>query len=49
MIETIVMSFPTDVIEFVAFHKPAVLDGEYTLTVKQQVQIDGKFGWGNDQ
>src|SRR5215213_1485709 len=43
------MSFPSDIIEFVAFHKPAVLDGEYTLTVKQQVQIDGKFGWGNDQ
>jgi len=43
------MSFPTDVIGFVAFHKPAVLDGEYTLTVKQQVQIDEKFGWGTDQ
>ena len=43
------MSFPSDIIEFVAFHKPAVLDGEYTLTVKQQVKIDEKFGWGNDQ
>lgn len=43
------MSSSSDVIKFVAFHKPAVLDGEYTLTVKQQVKIDDKFGWGNDQ
>lgn len=43
------MSTPSGVLKFVAFHKPAVLDGEYTLTVQQQVKIDGKFGWGNDQ
>lgn len=43
------MSSPSDTIEFVAFHQPALLDGEYKLLVKQQVQIDNKFGWGEDQ
>src|SRR5215207_1606109 len=43
------MTSPSDTIEFVAFHQPALLDGEYILHVQQQVQIDGKFGWGEDQ
>lgn len=43
------MSTPSDTIEFVAFHQPALLDGEYVLHVQQQVQIDNKFGWGTDQ
>ena len=43
------MTSPTDTIEFIAFHRPALLDGEYVLDVKQQVQIDGKYGWGKDQ
>src|SRR5262245_26168980 len=43
------MSTPTDTIQFIAFHKPALLDGEYILNVKQQVQIDGMNRWGNDQ
>jgi hypothetical protein len=43
------MGTPSDTIEFVAYHQPALLDGEYVMLVKQQVQIDGKFGWGNDQ
>jgi hypothetical protein len=44
------MSSPDDTIEFIAFHKPALLDGEYRVSVKQQVQIDSKdYGWGNDQ
>src|SRR5262245_47293547 len=37
-----------DTIEFVSFERPALLDGEYTLDVRQQVQIDGKYGWGTD-
>lgn len=41
------MSLPTDTIEFVAFDQPKLPDGEYTLDVRQQVQIDGKYGWGN--
>jgi hypothetical protein len=43
------MTSPADTIEFVAFHQPALLDGEYVLDVKQQVQIDGKYGWGKDR
>jgi hypothetical protein len=43
------MSTPSDTIEFIAYHQPALLDGEYKLLVQQQVQIDGKFGWGEDQ
>lgn len=43
------MSTPSDTIEFVAFHQPALLDGEYVLHVQQQIQIDDKFGWGTDQ
>jgi hypothetical protein len=43
------MSTPTDTIQFIAFHKPALLDGEYILNIKQQVQIDGMNRWGNDQ
>ncbi|MEN3326820.1 MAG: hypothetical protein V7638_1627 [Acidobacteriota bacterium] len=39
----------SDTIEFIAYHQPALLDGEYKLVVQQQVQIDGKFGWGEDQ
>jgi hypothetical protein len=35
-------------IEFVSFHRPALEDGEYELVAKQQVRIDGKFGWGSD-
>jgi hypothetical protein len=41
------MSSLTDTIEFIAFHKPTLRDGEYTLDVRQQVQIDGKYGWGD--
>lgn len=40
---------PADTVEFVAYHQPALLDGEYVLDVKQQVRIDGKYGWGDDQ
>ena len=43
------MSTSSDTIQFVAFHQPALLDGEYVLLVKQQVQIDSQFGWGEDQ
>ena len=43
------MSTPNDAIRFVSFHQPALLDGEYVLNVQQQVKIDDKFGWGNDQ
>src|ERR1044072_8016799 len=39
----------SDSIEFIAYHQPALLDGEYKLVVQQQVQIDGKVGWGEDQ
>ena len=39
------MPLPTGDIEFVAFHQPALLDGEYVLDVKQQVQIDSKYVW----
>src|SRR5215218_1583434 len=42
------MPLPTGSIEFVAFYKPALLDGEYVLDVKQQVQIDQKYVWGKD-
>jgi hypothetical protein len=42
------MPSPTGSIEFVAYHQPALLDGEYVLSVKQQVQIDGTNGWGTD-
>lgn len=43
------MAIPADTIEFVAYHQPALLDGEYTIKVQQQVQIDDKFGWGTDK
>jgi len=43
------MSSPPDNIEFVAYHQPALPDGDYILNVKQQVQIDGTYGWGKDQ
>lgn len=42
------MPLPTGSIEFLAFDKPALLDGEYVLDVKQQVQIDQKYVWGKD-
>jgi hypothetical protein len=41
------MSLPTGTIEFIAFHQPALPDGEYVLSARQQVQIDGsQYGWG---
>lgn len=43
------MSSPADTIEFVAFHQPALPDGDYTLHVRQQVRIDGAYGWGKKQ
>jgi hypothetical protein len=44
------MSVPTGSIEFVAYHQPSLPDGDYILTVKQQVRIDGsEYGWGTDQ
>jgi hypothetical protein len=42
------MPLPTGSIEFVAFHQPALPDGDYVLDVTQQVKIDGKFVWSND-
>ena len=42
------MPLPTGDIEFIAFHEPALLDGEYVLEVKQQVQIDNKYVWSKD-
>ena len=44
------MSLPTGTIEFIAFHQPALRDGEYVLSAQQQVQIDGsQYGWGKDK
>ncbi|HEY0038460.1 MAG TPA: hypothetical protein VGB66_17300, partial [Longimicrobium sp.] len=41
---------PTGTLEFVAFHKPPLEDGDYVLTVRQQVQIDGlAYAWGSDR
>jgi len=43
-------SEPQGEIEFISFHQPGLLDGDYELTAKQQVRIDGsQFGWGTDQ
>lgn len=33
---------------FVDYEKPPLEDGDYVLTVQQQVQIDGAYGWGTD-
>ena len=41
------MSTLTDTIEFIAYNKPTLRDGEYTLDVRQQVKIDGTYGWGD--
>jgi hypothetical protein len=44
------MSLPTGTIEFIAFHQPGLRDGEYVLSARQQVQIDGsQYGWGTDK
>ena len=44
------MSLPTGTIEFIAFHQPGLRDGEYVLSTRQQVQIDGsQYGWGTDK
>ena len=42
------MPKPTGTIEFITYHQPALLNGEYLLEVKQQVQIDNKYVWNND-
>src|SRR5215510_14610845 len=42
------MPKPTGFIEFVPYHQPALLDGEYVLDVKQQVQVDDKYVWTKD-
>jgi hypothetical protein len=48
--EAAVMASPTGTIEFVASHRPTLLDGEYVLVARQQVQIDSsEFGWGKDK
>jgi hypothetical protein len=39
------MPKPSGDIEFVAFNQPSLLDGEYVVDVKQQVQIDGQYVW----
>ena len=39
------MPKPTGDIQFVAFNQPALLDGEYVINVKQQVQIDKSDVW----
>lgn len=39
------MPKPTGDIQFVAFNQPSLLDGEYVIDVKQQVQIDKSAVW----
>jgi hypothetical protein len=39
------MPKPTGDIQFVAFNQPSLLDGEYVIDVKQQVQIDKSDVW----
>ena len=39
------MPKPTGDIQFVAFNQPSLLDGEYLIDVKQQVQIDKSDVW----
>jgi hypothetical protein len=41
------MPQPTGDIQFVAFNQPSLLDGEYVIDVKQQVQIDKSDVWAN--
>ena len=44
--ETIVVSKTMRKIEFLPSHRPALPDGDYALTVTQQVTIDGQSGCG---